>query len=189
MKNAKVVLFMVLSSLGGCGAPDGALDESLAQESAPLTDSPFRLRNFQTGLCLGVKAGTPTAGTPLIVWTCDGSANQTWTKGAASPSDPAFLLLRNSVAPDRCLHTIGTGNGAQTAIYTCDLVWNPYNTWKPIYAGNDSLGHECYRFANKKNPARVFGVKGGSTSLGAPVVLWDDFNDAFGHPDQFWCVY
>jgi hypothetical protein len=185
MKNVKIALVLA-SSLLGCGAPDGAIDETLAEESAPLTDAPFTLRNYQTGLCMGVKGGTPTPGTRLITWPCDQSANQTWTKGPPYVSDPAFHQLKNSVAVNRCLHGLGSGNGAEAMIYTCGLA--PYDVWKPIYAGNDLNGHECYRFAQKAGQ-RVLGVKNGNTAPGTPIILWDDFNNQFLHPNQLWCVY
>jgi hypothetical protein len=188
MKKLSVALVLTIGPLG-CGAPaEGILDENVAAESAPLTNSPFTLRNFQTGLCMGVKAGTPTVGTPMIVWTCDNSANQTWTKGPPSSSDPAFILLKNGVAPDRCLYD-GHTNGQQAWIGTCNPVFAPYNAWKPIFAGTDSLGHECFRFASQGGPTKVLGVKGGSTTLGTPVVIWSDFNNSVTHPDQLWCTH
>jgi hypothetical protein len=191
MKKLSIALMLAVVPLGGCGSqPDGALDETLAEESVPLTDGPFTLRNFQTGLCMGVKGGTPTGGTPMIVWTCDGSANQRWTKGPTSLSNPAYQLLKNGVAADRCLWS-GHFNGSQAYISSCDPRFGVYNGWRPIFAGTDRLGHECYRFQNEgsQNPVQVLGVLGGSTSLGAKVVIWDDFNDPWGHPDQIWCTY
>jgi hypothetical protein len=193
MKKLTTALILAIGPLGGCGAvPDGALDESVAQESAPLTDSPFTLRNLQTGLCLGVKAGTPTYGTPFIVWTCDGSANQTFTKGPPSQHDPAFIQLKNGVGENRCLGASGWSNNNPVNVQRCSTN-DRVSNWKPIYAGNNSSGHECYRFMQEMGAQfpdpKVFGVKGGSTALGTPVIIWSDLNNSLAHPNQFWCVY
>jgi hypothetical protein len=192
MKKLSVALILAIVPLSGCGAqPDGTLDESIAEESAALTDSPFALKNLQTGFCLGVQAGTPNYGTPFIVWTCDGSANQTFTKGPPSSYDPAFIKLKNGVGADRCLGS-GGWNGNPAALYHCSPS-DKWSNWKPIYAGNDSSGHECYRFSHEFQsqwpPGSVFGVKGGSTAKGAPVITWTDFNNPHAHSNQFWCVY
>jgi hypothetical protein len=188
MKQVIGSITLATGLLGGCGAPDGALDESVAEVSAPLTNGPFTLKNMQTGLCLGVKGGDPTYLTPFIVWTCDGSANQTFTKGPPSSSNPAFISLPNGVGDNRCLGVSGPRNGDHTYVRHCITNYKP-NYWRPIYSGNDSSGHECYRFENENAPGKVFGVKGGSTALGTPVILWSDFNDPWSHRDQFWCVY
>jgi hypothetical protein len=42
------------------------------------TASAFTLRNYQTGLCLGIAAGNPNPGTALVTWTCDGTPSQQW---------------------------------------------------------------------------------------------------------------
>jgi hypothetical protein len=193
-------LSMILVSIGmlaGCGAsPDGAFDESVAEEGAALATGPFTLRNYQTGLCLGVKAGSTATGTPLVTWYCDGSANQRWSKGALG-DDPVNVSLVNGVASDRCLTVSGTDNGTPATSGVCVGAAGRHpssqpapasNTgWKPLFAFTDAAGRECYRFAKKEAPAKVFGVKAGSTALGTPIILWEDYNNT--HPDQIWCVY
>jgi hypothetical protein len=187
MKKLAIALASLLGFIGGCGvSSDGTVDESVGEEEAALTTAPFTLHNYQTGLCLGVKGGTPTPGTPLVTWHCDGSANQRWTRG--SPSKEGHVPLINGVAPDRCLVTGNANNGSPASIDSC-ISSGSFNRWKPIYAGTDLSGHECYRFAKNVTQAKVFGVKGGNTAVGTPVILWDDFADPFGHPDQLWCVY
>jgi hypothetical protein len=183
-------LSMILVSMGllaGCGAsPDGTFDESIAEEDAALAAGPFTLRNFQTGLCLGVKAGSSNFGTPLITWYCDGSQNQRWSKGGAG-SDPTYIALINHVASNRCLTTGYLDNGEPAKIDSCVYANQNNIRWKPIYAGNDQAGHECYRFARSGAPSKVFGVKAANTAVGTPVILWDDYGNT--HPDQLWCVY
>jgi hypothetical protein len=188
MKTLTIALVSILGFLGGCGASpdgadDGAFDESIAEEDAALTTAPFTLKNYQTGLCLGVKGGSPTPGTQLIVWHCDGSTNQSWTRGYADKY--GYVPLANGVAPNRCLATANSSNGSPAKIEACSSL----GTWMPIYAGTDLWGKECYRFSKRGTQTKVFGVSGGSTSVGAAVILWDDFADPFGHPDQLWCVH
>jgi hypothetical protein len=189
MKTLSLALVVAVGSLAGCGAPpDGALDDTFVTERAALTTGPFKLHNYQTGLCLGVKAGTPTAGTPVIPWTCDNSANQTWRQGVTAPQDPTFVQLRNDVAEKRCLRH-GGGYLSSAFIDECFDIYPQGFTWKPISAGNDLSGHECYRFERFGSPGKVLSVLGGNPSPGATVSLWSDFNDPYGHPDQIWCVY
>jgi hypothetical protein len=187
MKNFTLALVSMLGLLGGCGtSPDGTFDENVAEEEAALTTGPFTLHNYQTGLCLGVKGGTPTPGTPLITWHCDGSANQRWTRGYATKGGHVPLI--NGVGPDRCLVTGNANNGTAATIDSCASSGS-FNRWLPIYAGTDLSGHECYRFAKNGTQNKVIGVKGGNIAVGTPIILWDDFADSFGHPDQLWCVY
>jgi hypothetical protein len=67
---------LALAIGAGCGGePEGPLEQTT---SDLLTTKMFTLHNLQTNYCLGVRAGTPTVGTTLVVWPCDGSANQNW---------------------------------------------------------------------------------------------------------------
>jgi hypothetical protein len=189
MKKPFPTLILATASLAGCGElPEGsnAIDDNVSQQNAALTDSAFTLHNLQTNYCMGVEAGTPTVGTPLVVWRCDRSANQTWTKGPGWASNPAFVRLTNHVAADRCLHSYAI-NGEIPEIFNC--LPDPHEYWQPIYVGNDLTGHECYRFSNVEFPTKVLGVEGGSTQEGKPIMVWTDFNNQFTHPDQFWCIY
>jgi hypothetical protein len=189
MKKSTMILVSI-GLLAGCGAApdgadDGAFDESVAEESAALATGPFTLRNYQTGLCLGTKAGGSSIGTPLITWYCDGSSNQKWRKNTFV-NDSVNVGLSNGVASNRCLVT-GVDNGSPATLGDCVVLAHSSVGWKPIYAGTDAAGHECYRFARKTASSKVFGVKAGSTALGTPIILWEDYGGT--HPDQIWCVY
>ena len=194
MKNPSIAFVLLASSLVGCGElPDAADDEGVTEETSALGTLPayptkFRLRNYQTGLCLGVSAGTPTWGTPLITWYCDGSANQNWSQTTKySATDKGLVVaIKNYVAADRCMHTNSpAADGTPAVIFTCDGILG----WKPIYSGTNLEGHECYRFMKEQSATEVLGVAGGNQNMGTKTILWTDFNSIYGHPDQFWCIY
>lgn len=175
-----------------CAAEPGdvALDETTTATSA-LTASVFTLHNLQTNYCLGVRAGTPTVGTTLVVWACDGSANQNW---AWTSEINGFYTIKNYVATDRCLDAtrgqyVTYPEGDSVDINLCDSPTR--STWNVTSVGNDLSGHACYQFSNSYNGTtpQVMGVSAGSTAEGASVILWDNFNDPYGHRDQYWCTY
>jgi hypothetical protein len=197
MGSAKIgaLLAVVLGSLSGCGAMP---DENVDTVTAGLTTDVFRLHNFQTNFCLGVRAGTPTVYNNMIVWDCDGSANQNFQQQTPSGIPAPFVELKNFVADDRCLAGVGTvsgtsSNGSAVIIYNCGTVPAIYLEWNPVLAGNDFDGHQCFQFVSawkdSKGKDLVLGVLGGSTQRGTSAVLWNNFNDRFGHPDQFWCAF
>ena len=187
MRKLALTLLVATGLLEGCGdLPDAAVDEEITQTSSPLTNSPFTLRNYQTGLCMGVRAGNPAVTTTFATWACDGTPNQTFHKGEAYPSDPSAFWLVNHVAADRCVHG-NAANGVLPFILNC--IQDIHEYWRPVFSGYDFSGHECYRFQSAQNPTKLFGVRAGITSPGTDIMVWDDFNDRFGHPDQFWCIY
>jgi hypothetical protein len=143
--------------------------------------------------CLGVSAGTMTAGTQIITWDCvphqdqnwgqypySGSYVQLWSGGSSAPMDTYSMCI-----------ALGSVNA-----FTNAFIWNcTYDTtdqaWEPVYVQNDSAGHPCYYFKNKKaadttgyNMAltvdRYF-----DTHVGHPVYLfwWE------GLDQQIWCEY
>lgn len=189
------LVLMALGSLGGCDAQDhenalGPLDESVAQSSAGLSTRIFRLRNFQTGLCVGLPAGTTRDGVRPITWNCETNMpkNQKWKFRPSSES--GYVLIENQAAENLCLERRGpwidmSNLGAYTAMD--DGCLDYFNTqWNPIYVGRNFQNMECYRLGN--GGGGVLGVLGGSTGWGGKVVTWKDFADQYGHPDQIWCI-
>jgi len=192
MKNPSIAFVLVVGSIVGCGEmPDATDDESVTEVSALLpTTTPFKLHNYQTGLCLGVAAGTPTVGTSLITWTCDNSANQTWIQIPKTQYDWETVLIKNYVADNRCMDVTNNLNGGQGRINYCMNGSTELPGWQPIYAGPDLNNHACYRLHHQgAGLYRALGVSGGNTNKGAQTILWTDFDDHFNHPDQYWCVY
>ena len=190
------LLMLAVGSLAGCAdetADDTVVQTTSALSATDLTTGKFTLHNYQTGLCLGVAAGTPTRATPLVVWTCDQSANQNWQQQTGA-SFPGWIELKNFVAADRCLSMIGPNYGPDGTKIGIDICWN--TDWNGFYAdgslqahylGNDLNNKECYNFADIDG--LVVGVSGGKTGKGQPVIFWDNLHDPYNHPDQIWCVY
>jgi len=192
MKIPSIAFALVVGSLVGCGEmPDGADDESVTQETSALGTLPtgkFELHNYDTGQCLGTSAGTPNWGTPFITWWCDGSANQTYSV-LPKRGVTGVIELKDYVAANKCLHTSNANNGTEATVFWCESDYSQQITgWKPIYSGTDLSGHECYRF-QKEGATTVLGVAGGNRNPGTKTIMWTDYNNAYYHPDQFWCVY
>jgi Ricin-type beta-trefoil lectin domain len=197
MKNPSIAFALVVGSLVGCGEmPDAADDEGVTQEISALPTT-FKLHNYQTGYCLGVAAGTPTYGTALVPWTCDGSTNQTWSAVQKTQGDTTAYLMKNYVADSRCMQVPNYNNGAPGQIQPCTTLGggspgSPLTVeaqgWHLNPAGTDNAAHACYRL-ERPGTTRVLGVSNGSGSPGTATILWDNFNDIYKHPDQLWCVY
>lgn len=187
-------LALVIGSLAGCAEQD----ESVEQTKGALTTNVFKLHNYQTDYCLGVTAGKTGIGTPFVTWDCTANTpNQNFQKRAMSFVPSPYVELVNFVASDRCVMPIWPGNGQNVDTFGCesfdggsDQKWD---NWNPIYSfsslGKDNQWHECYYFDSELEPGKVIGVSGGRTDRGAPVIMWDNFNDSVNHPDQLWCVY
>jgi hypothetical protein len=182
---------LAISSLSGCGGTDGTMseeeanEESVGETSAALTNGTFRLYSFQDqGKCIGVRAGTPTVGTDLILWDCDGSSNQAWSKDSPFGGQE-FIRLRNKVALNRCLFNNG-GNGNTAFINVCNDTWNQEG-WKVIPMFSLGNGDECFRLDNKAGPGKVLSVLGGKVQNGERIGIWYDFG-GMSHTDQVWCA-
>src|SRR5262245_12565426 len=193
MKKLSIAFTLVVGAVAGCAEPqvgDTIDDETVTEMSSALTTGQFRLHNYQTGLCLGTAAGTPNWGTPFITWYCDGSANQTFSQIPKRSGEAGAVELKNYVADNRCLHTSNANNGTQATVFWCESDYSQQIAgWKPIYSGNDLSGHECYRFKKEGSMTQVLGVAGGNPNRGTQAIMWTDFNNAYSHPDQFWCIY
>ena len=166
--------------------------------------------NLASDKCLGVADGERknNTGQPLVIWSCDGSANQNWTEAAFTP-DPGFSWFSS---------TVGAGIGLPISLFmgisnnnlnnnTPIIDWTRLNAsnqgWQKRFATTDAANHSCFYFVNGAlpgpHPARtgVLSVSGGRKDDGAPVVIrdWSKLNtvpptpDFAGHPDQYWCAY
>lgn len=176
----------------GMEPEDGA--EGVETTSSELTTIPakgtFRLHNLQTNFCLGVAAGNPNPGAKLVVWDCDGTANQNWEMLNLN----YWAQIRNLVGTNRCLDMVrgqyvSYTNGTPADIDLCDKV--NANGWHVTPAGTDFWGHQCYQFQGSyiNNQPLVMGVSGGNTAPGAAVIMWQNFNDPNFHKDQYWCAW
>jgi len=192
MKKLAISAVLGLSIIGGVLA-------------APNTANAFRLRNYKNfSLFIGVAAGTPTNGTPFIVWPEDHSANQSFAGSTSYVVPGAQIILMDNVAQNAIADVAGYSPYRQpvTVGYPIDYTNYPYG---PVYNQKSfwivdnqiiltytdtSTGNKytCYRFKNSVRQDQVIGVSGGSTSKGSAVVVYDRFDSTYPqHLDQFWC--
>jgi hypothetical protein len=157
----------------------------------------FYLKNYATNMCMGVAAGTPTAGTKFIQWPCDRSANQTFGTQLGVASTPASSVtpgssigLFNAVAwaknsiVDISSSTAADGTNVILGFWSggARQTWRVDDTYQ-VSRG----GMKCYRFINATSSNEAMGVSGGSTQQGAQIITWRTFPDYWNHYDQFWC--
>jgi hypothetical protein len=151
----------------------------------------FTTTSTGTGWCMGVAGGNPAPGTSLILWQCNGNADQNWTPATFWGS---YVQLRNGINSNLCAGLAGgsTNNGTQLQNNTCH---SPNSSddqgWLPQFFMWDATGHACNYYKNQKAAAagltRVFGVSGGAGFVknGTNIILWD----YLAHSDQIWCTY
>jgi hypothetical protein len=153
-----------------------------ASAAIPPSGSRLIWPNLDTGFCLGVQAGNVTNGTPIIVWDCNGNADQTWTVESVNGDGSAPFLLRNGVNRNKCLSVAGqrTDNGAPLVIWDCKPFGWRDQRWILV---DGYLAPSCTNIYNENSVSAVIGVQGGSTQRGARVILWR----WLGHANQEWC--
>jgi Carbohydrate binding module (family 6)/Ricin-type beta-trefoil lectin domain len=117
--------------------------------------------------CLGVAGGDTTNGTPIVIWGCNGNADQKWTFG---PDGTVRSM-------GKCLDVSGYGttNGSLTHLWDCaSPTPTPNQIWVPQLDGTI------------RNPVsgRCLDVVGVASTDGARLHLWDCYNG----PNQEWQV-
>ena len=152
----------------------------------------FTVTSSGTGWCMGVAGGNPAPGTSLILWQCNGNADQNWTPATFWGS---YIQLKNGINSGLCAGLAGgaTNNGTQLQNNTCHSPNSADDQgWLPIFQMWDATGHACNIYQNQKyfsqtGGQRVFGVSGGAGFVknGTNIILWD----YLGHSDQIWCTY
>ncbi|WP_324291489.1 M57 family metalloprotease [Corallococcus sp. BB11-1] len=118
--------------------------------------APSLFSGLDPNRCLDVAGGTPTQGTPVQLWDCNGSAAQRWT---LTPQGE----LRSGVAPNLCLDVKG-GIGAQgtsVQIYGCN--GTAAQRWTKVGA--------TFRSALMAN--LCLDVFNASTTPGTKVQIWE----------------
>jgi len=129
----------------------------------PLIGAPVNLEIGDTDRCLGVAGGSTASLAQTVVWGCDSSSNQKWTR----TDDDQLKVYGNS-----CLDVYGaaTAAGSNVVIYPCHTGQN--QKW---YFLNDG------RIWNYLS-GRCLAGKNGSTAQGAELVL----ADCSVTPSQIW---
>jgi ricin-type beta-trefoil lectin protein len=137
--------------------------------------------NRATGFCLGVKAGTMTDGTRIIVWTCNNTTDQTWTADPLNADGTGPFRLRNGSNRNMCLSVSNnsTANGAPLVIWGCKA----FNNADQLWTFENGQLPDCTIFRNV-NSGRVMGVTNQNVAEGTPVIQWS----YLVHGDQEWCA-
>jgi hypothetical protein len=212
---------LVVGTLGGCaetaedsvGNSQEDSQDVATQTAAIQINGWFRLRNYKNPkICAGVARGTPTAGTGIIPWTCDGSANQQWRNGDLILPIPGYDIpplgygqLVNNVVTDptrlMCLDGWIDDKGTQAVIWPCGQ--DAFQAWNLQFMFSANLNTEvgtknlqCFRIqygANTQN--QVLAVERGDVrNDGGKVIHWPDLQPRATSPsqvispDQVWCV-
>jgi hypothetical protein len=159
-------------------------------------------------MCLGIAGGVQNGGlqpgTPAIVWDCNGSPDQVWSR--TFQSDPtAQSGVMNFV--DSAIFPSSNGQQYPMCLETADNVWSPDNTpdggqlgagYCPQYEGvgttedfilsyvqNDAFGYPCYTIQNSGSGlyVGVANAQDNPVQNGMAVILWDRTDSE----DQIWC--
>lgn len=125
------------------------------------TDSSFSLVGAGSGRCLDVPAAAQTNGTGLIIYTCNGAANQRWTHTAAGE----LRVYDNA----KCLEAGGSA-GSRAVINSC----TGGDTQKWTLNANGSV--------TNVQSGLCLDVSGRSTANHAAVIAWTCHNG----PNQTW---
>jgi hypothetical protein len=158
------VVVLTLSALGGAAG-----SASASAGVRPQTLFLGQLKNFASGLCLGISSGAIDG--DAVQATCVHHNDQEWTAG--DPVGNGFYRIYNK--NNQCLGVSAgeTHNGAQVVATPC-LGGHDDQLW--FYTNNVSPQCDYPFFGpifNDKATNKVIGVAGGSTATGAPIVIFD----------------
>jgi hypothetical protein len=131
-----------------------AVPASLLIDPSVASAAPTALTSAASGRCLDVSGGTATPGTAVVIWDCNGGANQQWELTSAGE-------LR-TLGGTRCLDTSGNQAAAGTplVIWTCNGGANQ----KFRLNSDDSI--------TGQRSGLCVDVEGRSTANGTVIQLW-----------------
>ncbi|WP_026924219.1 lectin [Glycomyces arizonensis] len=123
----------------------------------------FALRGEESGRCLDVSGASQTNGTEVIIWDCNGQANQAWT---------ATITGELRVFGGKCLDVSGgdTANGTPVIIWDCN--GQPNQQWRFNDDGT----------ITSVSAGKCLDVFGRGTANETAVIIWD----CNGQPNQQW---
>lgn len=139
----------------------GQSSPSPSPSPSPSTGAPFRLINGASSTCLDDPNSNSTDGTQLIIWSCNGGANQNFTQNGQT-----LRLLGKCVTA----FNNGTANGTRVVISTCN--GSTGQNWT-LRADGSIAGVQS---------GRCLQPTGGATANGTLVIL----QDCNGQPFQRW---
>jgi cytochrome c len=111
------------------------------------------------GKCVDVNGGSSADGTPLVIWTCSGGANQQWTREGNT--------LRSL---GKCMTAAGTADGSAVQLSTCN--GSAAQNWAT--GANGSL----------TNAGKCLDANGAGTADGTRLIVWT----CHGGTNQRWTL-
>jgi hypothetical protein len=160
----------------------------------------YVFKHYQNhAVCLGVKAGLMTHGTPIVTWDCNGHADQNWNLQPYWGSYYQLWTSGSAAPPHRNAQCIALRNDGSTQVLNGAIIWECSASttdqgWELVYVLNDSSNHPCYYFKNKKaydqtGTTMVLTVDSyPQAGVASPVYLY--WWAAWGTwAQQLWCAY
>ena len=142
----------------------------LSQTTGTGSDS-FTYRSGLTtsgkNLCLDLNRGSTTNGNRLILWECNGGANQRWTQDSAG-------YIRSMINTKKCIVT----NGASLSAGTFFMIWDCIDN----FPGMQYLRYTDSSLRARNDRNKCIDVNGNTGPLGAEVLLYD----CHGRANQQW---
>src|SRR5204862_7949005 len=129
--------------------------------------------------------------TSLILWSCNGHVDQSWTE--ASVGDP-YVELQNNTNLGKCAGVAASAitDGSKMVIWNCTD--NDDQSWEPIFAWQDANRHDCFYFQNLN--AEILSehksvITPAHLGSGQPIVLQRLLRSytEITQLDQYWCAY
>ncbi|HXF10241.1 MAG TPA: RICIN domain-containing protein [Desulfuromonadaceae bacterium] len=125
-------------------------------------NTPYYLKNVNSGLAVNVSGASTTNGAKIIQWPYDGNANSVWTFVATS--NGYYQIKSENSGSDIAVQNATTTNGAKLIQWTFGAGRN--DQWKPVQNSDGS-----YSFFNLKS-GLVMEVPGNSTAQGTQLDQW-----------------
>jgi len=139
------------------------------------SDGTIRL-SANSNICLDVPAFNYTSGVQLDAYTCQGSANEQFTRAAPSASTPV-LAIKPTAHPSLCLNVKGgLATGAAVILYACGAATTNYIN--EAWSSTDLYGSASEIPSWAGYPLNASGGGG----AGAAAVAWPDSNTL----NEFW---
>jgi len=169
-------------------SPGGAsLDSSCGVIALPhVAMYPTRLRNSQSALCMGVRAGSGKPGAAVVQSRCTTDADQGWSlaylagEGLPYPRGTQGFIA-NYGANNRCLGTQGGKSDKLTPVVlaACQAA-NVDQLWLPVKVQVGTVSG--YALHNQKAKGKCLSVPSDSPRGGGQLAI----SDCNGHDEQIW---
>ena len=156
-----------------------ALTLGFVPQSTSAATTFYKLRGDESGKCMDVQGGGTANGTRVILWMCNGQANQDWKIIPYPDQWPSRYIVQSRLDPlhTKCLTVHGGGdeNGAYLDIWDC--MEQPNQIWSFNWIEGNL--HRLVAVSSGKCAT----VNGGSVQNGAVLDQWDCLP---GHRNQAW---